>query len=225
MDDIKSRIYELFELANINGNLAIRVSIDDKGGYKTYLTNEIDEPPVKVIDLNNLNEEKIFRLFRFPELENEEIKREVERKILHGSSVEKLLEKGIKIEELIPLDPTAIEDYTFKNKYFSGGKSLLEIRSNLRSKYKDQLINQALSITLPEKTKEKEKEETKEEEKEEAKPVYKSKTILTNIIVAFIITVARYLGIELTVEQVTAFLSSINIALRFLTKSPIKLKP
>lgn len=217
MDDIKSRIYELFELANINGNLAIRVAIDDKGGYKTYLTNEIDEPPVKVVDLNNLNEEKIFRLFRFPELENEEIKKEVERKILHGSSVEKLLEKGIKIEELIPLDPTAIEDYTFKNKYFSGGKSLLEIRSNLRSKYKDLLINQALSIILPEKT--------KEEEKEEAKPVYKSKTILTNIIVAFIITVARYLGIELTVEQVTAFLSSINIALRFLTKSPIKLKP
>ncbi|MEM2606876.1 MAG: hypothetical protein QW101_07480 [Ignisphaera sp.] len=217
MSNIENRLKELFEIADIYGNLAIKVLIDDKGGIKTYLTNDIDEPPTKVIELNGEKEEKIFKMFRYPDLEHDVIKQSVRRKIERGLMVDRMLEKGMKLEEIGALDPSAIEDYYFKSKYFAGQRELFWIRSELRNEWADVLIQDAKRILGVVETK-------PEEPIEEAKPIYKSKTVITNVLAIIIVALLRMVGIEISAEQVVAILGSLNVILRAITKQPIKLR-
>lgn len=217
MSSVEDRLSKLFDLADTYGNLAIKVILDDKGGMKTYLTNDFDEPPVTVVELNGEQEEKIFKMFRYPDLEHDVIKQSVKRKIERGLMVERMIEKGMKLEEIGALDPSAIEDYHFKTKYFSGQRELFMIRSELRSKWADVLIQDAKHILGVVETK-------PEEPIEEAKPVYRSKTVITNVLAIIIVALLRMAGIEITAEQVVAILGSINVILRAITKQPIRFR-
>lgn len=219
MSDVERRINELFDLAGRYGNLAIRVKLGDKGDYKTYLTRDVDEPPRYEIILNNEKEERVFRMFRYPDLECEFIKEIVKHRIERGVKVEQILEKGVKLDDLTVLDPVIVSDYYFKTKYFSGSKGLYEVRSELRARYKDELISEAKSILgiTDEKL-----EETVIATEIEPKPIYKSKTIITNVIAMVIVALLKSLGIDVSVEQIAYALCSLNVILRLLTKQPIR---
>lgn len=210
----------MFEYASIRGNLAIKIKLDDKGGVKTYLTNDFDEPPAMTVELNNEKEEKVFLLFRYPDIESDFVKAEVRARINRGLKIENLIEKGIKIDDIEALGVGLREDYEFKQKYFGGANSLFDIRCSLRERYKERLFLEAKRILG---VSEKPAEEPIKEVVVEVKPAYKSKTVVGNVLIAILIALASMLGIQLSPEEVATIFAVVNIILRFFTKQPIKI--
>lgn len=225
---VENRINELFALAGIRGNLGIKVVLDSMGGYKSYLLNDFDEPPVKIVVLNDEKEEKVFRMFRYPDLECDEIKKYVIGRINRAFTVQRMLDKGMTREEISIIDSTLLDDYDFKEKYFKDAHSLHSIRENLRYKYKDLLIEKAKEL-LSMKPSEPEHVEKSTSEVEVMpsmpmpKPIYKSKTVIVNILIALIVNILTMYGINLTPQDVANIFLTLNIILRFITKQPISL--
>lgn len=215
------RLEELFELASIKGNIGIQV-LDQFGGIKTYVLNDFDEPPHRVVELYTTEEEKVFKMFRYPDLECQEIKDYVMNRIKRAFNVQKMLDKGMTLEKVKEIDAGLVEDYEFKEKYFRDFNSLFEIRNLLRNKYKDFLFSKAKDIMGIKESEQKQIQA--QEEVEEAKPIYKSKTVTGNVFLVVLVNLLSLFGINVSVETISTIFAMYNIIVRFFTNKPIKIK-
>lgn len=58
----------------------------------------------------------------------------------------------------------------------------------------------------------------------ETKPIYKSKTVITNALAIILVYLLGAYGVEISTEEAVTFLSVVNILLRLITNTKIKLK-
>lgn len=58
----------------------------------------------------------------------------------------------------------------------------------------------------------------------ESKPIYKSKTVVLNALAIILVYLLSAYGIEISTEEAVTFLSVLNIILRVITNTKIKLK-
>lgn len=198
-------ISKLWEYANHPGNIGIKVLLIG-GGLKSYLLNDFDEPPSLVIQLESPDEERVFLMFRQPDLYDEDVKRYTKEKLTRALNAERLMSKGAKLEDLITSGIVSEDDLKFKERYFSDSYSLFQVRSALREQFKELLISKAETIL-------------NQSTERPNKSVVKSKTIWANILLLVLVYI---LQAELTPQEVGSIFAMLNIILRLITKQPIK---
>jgi len=194
------RIDELWEMARHKGTLAVKVVYPD-GGFKAYLTDGGSEPPSRTITLYGDKEEDVFNLFRYPEYRSKVVSEYFNKKFL--------------------------EDEGFRQKYWNDQYA---VREELREQFKNQLYSEAKAIlTVPQPVESPNKPvavQMSEKEGEDAKPVYKSRTIIGNILAAIITPLAAHFGLNLSGEQVALLVSIIftllNMFFRAITDKPVR---
>jgi len=187
-----SRIDEIFEMADAPGVVAVRVKYPD--GEKVYLTEAGKEPPKTTAVLYGDDEEKVFLLFRYPELYSKFVEEWVKKKLM--------------------------EDEEWRKRYWENPDL---VRSELRHQFKDQLYAEAkaiLKVQMPGKPET--KVVTVKEAEPEAKPVYKSRTVVGNAIVAIIVALLAKAGVHVSPEQVAAVFAILNWFFRAITKQPVR---
>jgi len=194
------RIDELWEMARHKGTLAVKVVYPD-GGFKAYLTDGGSEPPSRTITLYGDKEEDVFNLFRYPEYRSKVVSEYFNKKFL--------------------------EDEGFRQKYWNDQYA---VREELREQFKNQLYSEAKAIlTVPQPVESPNKPvavQMSEKEEEDAKPVYKSRTIIGNILAAVIVSAAAKIGLNMSEEQVAQLVSIIfmllNMFFRAITDKPVR---
>lgn len=194
-----SRIDELWEMARHKGTLAVKVVYPD-GGFKAYLTDGGSEPPSRTITLYGDKEEDVFNLFRYPEYRSKVVSDYFNKKFL--------------------------EDESFRQKYWNDQYA---VREELRERFKNQLYSEAKAIlTVPQPVESSNKPIAVQsgKEEEDAKPIYKSRTIIGNILAAIIISLAAHFGLDVSEEQAAQLVSIIftllNMFFRAITDKPVR---
>lgn len=196
-----SRIEEIWEMARHRGTLAVKVVYPD-GGFKSYLTDGGSEPPSRTVILYGDKEEEVFNLFRYPEYKSKVVSEYFNKKFL--------------------------EDESFRQRYWSDQYS---VREELREQFKNQLYSEAKAIlTVPQPAEVPNKpiavQMSSEKKEEDVKPIYKSRTIVGNIIAAIIVSTAAKFGLSMSEEQVAQLVSIIfmllNMFFRAITDKPVR---
>jgi len=193
MDELDKRIEEIFQMADTTDVVAVRVVYPD-GGLKTYLTEGGKDEPKSIAVLNGDLEEKVFLLFRYPELKSKHVEPYVIEKI----------EK----------------DKSFRDRYW---RNIMLVRSELRKQFKDKLFEEAREILTP-KDDESTPTVTEPpvQTTAEAKPIYKSRTIIGSTIAGAIVTLMHKFGVDMTVEEVTALFILLTWFFRAITNKPLR---
>lgn len=196
-DELRSRLEDIFRLADHRGPIGLRVVLD-AGGEMLYVTEPEESGPMLRVTLNGELEHKAFRMFRWPDIESDTVKAEVRK--------------------LLSTDAAWKEWYLSTDPYY--------VRSRLRAQFKEALIAEASALWSKQASS---AQPTQSVESsgcpsavESTKPIYKSRTILANIIVAIVTAVASELGITITPEEVAAIFATMNTLLRLITSKPIR---
>jgi|GEM_PF-5547987 len=200
-----SRVDEIWQWARHDGVVAVRV-VYPSGGSTSYLTEAGKKEPTLKIILYGDEEYKVFNLFRYPEIYSPTVKKYFNKKFL--------------------------DDEDYRNAYWY---NLYAIREELRQQFKQQLYTEAeaiLTVQLPEELGKKvvdigvPSEKRGEVEQKEAKPLYKSRTIIGNILAVLVVVLASLAGLKLSEEQaaetVALVFAMLNMFFRAISDKPIR---
>jgi len=198
-----SRIEEIWEMARYKGVVAVKVVYPD-GGHKSYLTEAGKKPPTANATLYGDKEEEVFNLFRYPELNSKVV----------GEYFKKL------------------EDERLRQAYWDDPYA---IREELRQQFKEQLYKEAEAIlTVPQPVEPEKKPITVEtpdgkegkKKQEEVKPIYRSRTVIGNLLAVLIVMLASQAGLKLSEEQAAEIVALIfalmNLFFRAISDKPVR---
>ncbi len=163
------RIDEIWMMARTRGVLAVKVCLDENcSGWKSYLTEAGKDQPVDKVVLFGEDEERVFLLFRYPELYSPTVKAVFNKRFM--------------------------EDKKLRERYWN---DTYLVRSEIAQEFKEQLYREAEAIlrkpikedAMPQDIPKTELEPTQKDF--EGKPITHSRTTWTNVIIAITENIVR----------------------------------